>query len=592
MAFDTHSILAYSTVQASSGIIGSSTGTTIIAASGDGAKFAINQNITVWPAGTQATKANSEIMRITAIATDTLTVLRAQETTTPLATIAAGHQFANTITPKSFTDIETAIPSSLLGDASGIDTNLTATFGSGTILLKPIGTNTALTIASPDVMGFFANTKIDGTGTFDSFINLGGTARPAYFGTTQAAQTTNIVSPVGLLITKTYGGDPPVNGAVLANDLLTAQRKAQLPDKDGTIAMLSDITAPADATTTTKGIIQLTGDLAGTAAAPTVPGLASKAIDTAVVHKSGDTMTGPLVASATATANAVPIIATNDSSVGSNLPALIAQDGGTYAHTGDVAQFKMLNASDTGRVVRIENSGTGKNISSANGTTETFSVSKTGAVVASGAISGSNLSGTNTGDQTSITGNAATATTLQTPRTIAGVSFNGSANIAIASTNLSDTASIVLLTSTQTLTNKSLTLPKVDFITDTSGGKEIELVTTASSANWVKLSNTTTGNGVTVSANGTGANENLILAALGTGTVQVGGSQITTAANTQTITNKTMSGASNTFSAIPETAVTNLTTDLAAKVSGTTKITVSTTAPSSPATNDLWVDTN
>jgi hypothetical protein len=45
-----------------------------------------------------------------------------------------------------------------------------------------------------------------------------------------------------------------------------------------------------DATTTTKGIIQLAGDLAGTAAAPTVPG---KADDADVVHKIGnETITG------------------------------------------------------------------------------------------------------------------------------------------------------------------------------------------------------------------------------------------------------------------------------------------------------------
>lgn len=46
----------------------------------------------------------------------------------------------------------------------------------------------------------------------------------------------------------------------------------------------------ADATTTTKGIIQLAGDLAGTADAPTVPG---KANDSEVVHKTGnETITG------------------------------------------------------------------------------------------------------------------------------------------------------------------------------------------------------------------------------------------------------------------------------------------------------------
>ena len=41
------------------------------------------------------------------------------------------------------------------------------------------------------------------------------------------------------------------------------------------------------------------------------------------------------------------------------------------------------------------------------------------------------ISGTNTGDQTSVTGNAGTATKLQTARTINGVSFDGSANITI-----------------------------------------------------------------------------------------------------------------------------------------------------------------
>ena len=51
----------------------------------------------------------------------------------------------------------------------------------------------------------------------------------------------------------------------------------------------------------------------------------------------------------------------------------------------------------------------------------------------SGNISAANLSGTNTGDQTNITGNAGTATALQTARTINGVSFDGTANITIPS---------------------------------------------------------------------------------------------------------------------------------------------------------------
>lgn len=45
----------------------------------------------------------------------------------------------------------------------------------------------------------------------------------------------------------------------------------------------------------------------------------------------------------------------------------------------------------------------------------------------------SSVSGTNTGDQTSVSGNAGTATALQNARTIGGVSFDGTANITVAS---------------------------------------------------------------------------------------------------------------------------------------------------------------
>jgi hypothetical protein len=51
------------------------------------------------------------------------------------------------------------------------------------------------------------------------------------------------------------------------------------------------------------------------------------------------------------------------------------------------------------------------------------------------------ITGTNTGDQTNITGNAATATALATARTIGGVSFNGTANISLSSASLTDFAS-------------------------------------------------------------------------------------------------------------------------------------------------------
>jgi hypothetical protein len=54
-----------------------------------------------------------------------------------------------------------------------------------------------------------------------------------------------------------------------------------------------------------------------------------------------------------------------------------------------------------------------------------------GNVSCSGTLSATNLSGTNTGDQTSVSGNAGTATALATSRAIDGQGFDGTANITV-----------------------------------------------------------------------------------------------------------------------------------------------------------------
>jgi hypothetical protein len=136
-------------------------------------------------------------------------------------------------------------------------------------------------------------------------------------------------------------------------------------------------------------------------------------------------------------------------------------------------------------------------------TSPTEKLNVTGNILATGTIVGSNISGstsgTNTGDQTTISGNAATvtnglystgsysnptwltavpysilsgtvptwnqntsgtsakATILETARNIAGVSFNGSANIAIPSTGLSDSSNIARLDAANVFTNSGNT---------------------------------------------------------------------------------------------------------------------------------------
>ena len=112
MSFDQHVNFAYSTIQAGSGVIGSSSATSaIIAGSGDLPDPALGQyNVVVWPAGLQPLSSNAEIMRVTGKSGTTLTVTRAQEGTIALTSIAAGHQVAQNITRKWFADLEAVLP--------------------------------------------------------------------------------------------------------------------------------------------------------------------------------------------------------------------------------------------------------------------------------------------------------------------------------------------------------------------------------------------------------------------------------------------------------------------------------------------------
>ncbi len=85
-------------------------GTSLVVTAADGAKFpAVPFNATIWPASSQPTTANAEIVRVTARATDTLTITRAQEGSTA-RTVVVGDQIAATITAKTLTDAEGSGP--------------------------------------------------------------------------------------------------------------------------------------------------------------------------------------------------------------------------------------------------------------------------------------------------------------------------------------------------------------------------------------------------------------------------------------------------------------------------------------------------
>lgn len=101
---DDHENFAYSTVATAPSP--PSSGTSLIVQAGEGALFPTPPfNATIWPSGSQPLASNAEIVRVTNIATDTLTIVRQQEGTSA-RTVLVGDQIAATITDKTLADAE------------------------------------------------------------------------------------------------------------------------------------------------------------------------------------------------------------------------------------------------------------------------------------------------------------------------------------------------------------------------------------------------------------------------------------------------------------------------------------------------------
>lgn len=84
-------------------------GTSLVVTAGQGTRFpAVPFNASLWPAGQNPDPSNAEIVRVTNISTDTLTITRTQESTSA-RTVVVGDYIAATVTAKTLTDIEAAI---------------------------------------------------------------------------------------------------------------------------------------------------------------------------------------------------------------------------------------------------------------------------------------------------------------------------------------------------------------------------------------------------------------------------------------------------------------------------------------------------
>lgn len=101
---DAHKNFAYSTVATAPSP--ATSGTSLVLAAGGGLLMpTVPFNVTVWPKNVLPLASNAEVVRVTLVSTDTLTIVRAQEGTSARS-IVVGDQIAATITNKTLTDIE------------------------------------------------------------------------------------------------------------------------------------------------------------------------------------------------------------------------------------------------------------------------------------------------------------------------------------------------------------------------------------------------------------------------------------------------------------------------------------------------------
>jgi len=107
MAFDAHKNFAVSLVATAPSPAAS--GTSLVVTAGEGVRFPIATafNAVVFPSGQMPTPANAEIVRVTAITTDTFTITRAQESS-GARTIVVGDIICAAITAKTLSDLESS----------------------------------------------------------------------------------------------------------------------------------------------------------------------------------------------------------------------------------------------------------------------------------------------------------------------------------------------------------------------------------------------------------------------------------------------------------------------------------------------------
>ena len=234
---------------------------------------------------------------------------------------------------------------------------------------------------------------------------------------------------------------------------------------DGTVNVDAGVITGATSITSTAFVGALTGDVTGNTSGSST-------------SCTGNAATATLATTVTvtdSTANtAFPVVFNDESNA-------LLDDTGTLTYNPSTATLAATNFSGalTGDVTGNASGSSTSCTGNAATSTKLASAVNIGGVSFDGSAA-ITLPGVNDTGSVDTTGNAATATVLETSRTIGGVSFNGSANISlpgvdttgsVGTTGNAATATkistitnsdIVQLTSTQTLSNKTLTTPQIN----------------------------------------------------------------------------------------------------------------------------------
>jgi hypothetical protein len=172
----------------------------------------------------------------------------------------------------------------------------------------------------------------------------------------------------------TPGGDENTWGNVL-NDFLSASHNA-----DGTLKTSAISSAIGDASSTDKGLIQLAGDLGGSATSPTVPGLAAHIADTTSVHGIADTS----VLETTSGAQTKVDTHVNNTTAAHAASAVSFSPTGGIAATDTQAAIAELAGDVTSHVADTTNHGAGVELAVAQKSDGNFVTASTSAVDVTG----------------------------------------------------------------------------------------------------------------------------------------------------------------------------------------------------------------